>query len=83
MHQVIDQIMSLFKTKNYSKPEFVKTVYGGRKKQSVENIIKSIRILKLKIENETIKDRIIRDVRTLFEQQEEKDYYKPIRVGNF
>ena len=30
-----------------------------------------------------IKYRIIRDIRTLFEQQEEKDYYKPKRVSNF
>ena len=27
-------------------------------------------------------DRIIRDIRTLFEQQEE-DYYKPKRINNF
>ena len=54
------------------------------KKQSEENMIKSIRnIFKLKKENEAIKDRTIRDIRTLFEQQEEKHYYKPIRVGNF
>ena len=78
-----DQIMSLFKTKGYSKPKPVKTVYGGGKKQSEENIIKSIRnLLKLKKETETIKDKIIRDTRTLFEQKEE-DYYKPMRLGNF
>ena len=53
--------MNLFKTKDYSEPECVKTVYGGGKKQSEENIIKSIRnIFKLKKENEAIKDRIIR-----------------------
>ena len=45
-----DQIMSLFKTNNYSKAERVKTVYGGdEKKQSEENIIKSIgNVFKLK-----------------------------------
>ena len=49
--------MSPFKTKDYSKPEPVKTVYGGEKKQSKENIIKSIRnIFKLKQEKEAIKD---------------------------
>ena len=65
--------MSIFKTKDYSKPELVKTVYGGGKKQSEENIIKSIRnLFKLKKENEAIKDRIIRNIRTLF-GQEEKD----------
>ena len=50
--------MSLFKTMVYIKREPVKTVYGGRKKQSAEKIIKSIsnlfklkrRIKQLKIE---------------------------------
>ena len=66
MDEVKDQVMSLFKTKDYSKPEHVKTVYGGGRKQSEKNIIKSIRnIFKLKKENESIKSRIIRDIRTL------------------
>ena len=44
--------------------------------------IKSIRnLFKRKKENETIKDKLIRDIRTLFNQED--DYYKPIRVGNF
>ena len=38
---------------------------------------------KKKINDRLIKDRIIRDIRSLFEQQEEKDYYKPKRVSNF
>ena len=39
---------------------------------------------KKKKQNETIiKDRIIRDIRTLFEQENEEDYYKPKRVSNF
>ena len=84
MGGIKNQTMSLLKTKNYSKSKRVKTAHGGRKKQSEENINKSIRnLFKLKKENEEIKDRIIRDIGTLFEQQEEKDYYKPIRVGNF
>ena len=58
-------------------------MYVGGKKESEENIIKSIRnLFKLKREKEAIKDRIIRYIRTLFKQKE-KDYYKPIRVGNF
>ena len=32
--------------------------------------------------NETIKDKIIREIKTLFGQQEE-GYYRPVRVGNF
>ena len=44
--------------------------------------VKSIRnLLKLKKENETIKDRIIRDIMTIF--RKEGHYYKPIRVTNF
>ena len=45
-------------------------------------MIKSIKnIFILKKENKEIKDRIIRDNRTLFEQED--DYYKPKRVSNF
>ena len=36
----------------------------------------------MKKENKAIKDRIIRDIRNLFEH-EEQDYYTPVRVGNF
>ena len=32
--------------------------------------------------NETIKDKIIREIKALFGQQEEV-YYRPVRVGNF
>ena len=70
---VIDQIINIFKTKDYSKPEPVKIVYGAGKKQSEENIIRSIRNL-FKLKKEAIKDKIIRDIRTLF---------KLIRVRNF
>ena len=51
-------------------------------KQSDYKIIKSIRSLfGLKKENETIKDRTIRNIKNPFEQEE--DYYKPVRLGNF
>ena len=41
--------MSLFTSKQYSKLQYVKTVYGGGKKQSEENIIQNIRnLFKLK-----------------------------------
>ena len=36
----------------------------------------------ININNRLIKDRVIRDIRTLSKQQEE-DYYKPKRVGSF
>ena len=35
-----------------------------------------------KKENEAIKERVIRDIRNLFENEEEY-YYKPVQVGNF
>ena len=35
-----------------------------------------------KKENEAIKERVIRDIRNLFENEGE-DYYKPVQVGNF
>ena len=44
MGGVKEKIMSHFKTKDYIKPEHVKTVYGDGKKQSEKNI--SIRITK-------------------------------------
>ena len=36
-------------------------------------------------ENKTkaIKDRILRDISILFENEEEENYYKPVRVSNF
>ena len=53
-----------------------------QKQSEEDSIIKNIRnLFKLKKENEAIKDRIIRGIKTLFEQED--DYYKPIRVGNF
>ena len=45
--------------------------------------IKDVRIFfGLKKENQAIKDRTIRDIRNLFEHEEE-NYYKPVRVGNW
>ena len=45
----------------------------------IKNIIN---IFKLRKENTTLKDRMIRDINTLLEQQEEY-YYKLVRAGNF
>ena len=47
----------------------MQTLYGRGKKLSIQK------------SQEQLKDRIIRDITTLFEQG--NDYYKPIRVGNF
>ena len=40
-------------------------------------------LYKLEKETKTIKHRILRDVRNLFEHKEEEHYYKPVRVSNF
>ena len=41
-------------------------------------------IFKIKKENDAIKYKIIRDIGKLFESEnEEDDYYIPVRVGNF
>ena len=79
-----DKVISLFNTKTPN--DYGKQIMHGRgkktskpktQKQSEENIAKSIRnLFKLKKENEVIKDRIIRDIRTLF-KQEEDHYLKP------
>ena len=53
------------------------------KKEIDDNTIKDMRnVFRLKEEIQAIKDRIIRYIRNLF-QQEKEDYYKPVRVGNF
>ena len=87
-----NKVMSLSKTKPtkiYSQ-QCLKNVYGGEKKprklkiqkQSHDQIIKNIRNpFRRKKENEKIKDRMMRDIRTLFDQ--EKDYHKPVRVCSF
>ena len=54
------------------------------KKEINNNTIKDIRnLFRLEKENKAIKDRIIRDIRNLVEHDEEENYYKPVRVGNF
>ena len=61
----------------------VKRNQGKKNKKKSEDNVKNILFI-LKIENRAIKDRIIRDIRnikTFFEQEE--DYYKPVKVGNF
>ena len=76
MGGVEDKILSLLKiytTENYSKPTRVDKGWKNprkpkAKKQSFVNIIKAI------------EDRIIRDMKNLFEQE---DDYKPVRLGNF
>ena len=49
--------------------------------KSEHNIIDVRNLSTVKKENEAIKVKIILDLKSLFEQ--EQDYYKPVRVGNF
>ena len=39
-------------------------------------------LLRCEKETKAVKDRILRDIENLFEQEEE-NYYKPVRVNNF
>ena len=82
-----DKVANLFNTNT---PKQI--AYGRRKKirkpktqrHSGENKINSIRFfftLKKEIKYIVIKDKIVRDIRALFE--EEEDYYKLKRVSNF
>ena len=59
MGGVTVKIMSLLKTKDYSKPERVKTVYGGGMEQLEENTIKSV-------------GNLIKSIRNLFKLKKRK-----------
>ena len=53
------------------------------KKELNYTAIKDIRnLFRRGKETKAIKNRILRDIKNLFEQ-EEKNYYKPVRVNNF
>ena len=94
MEGIKEKNTDLFKT-NTTKDYYY--YYKGRKKtrkpktdkekirkQSENNKIKDFRNLfrVLKV-SEVIKDKIMRDIRTLFEEEEEENYYKPVRIGTF
>ena len=74
---VKNKITNLFKrntTKKYSKPTPINNVYRGRKKPRT---LSEDKILK------TIHNKITRDLKNLFQQEEEEYYYKTVRAGNF
>ena len=52
------------------------------KRNTQERNKRSKKFVRLKKENEPIKDRVTRDTSNNLEQ-EEKDYYKSVRVGKF
>ena len=46
--------------------------------------IKNIKnLFRLEKETKAIKDRILRDIKNLFEHKEEENDYKPVRLNNF
>ena len=48
-----------------------------------KNIIKYIsNLFRLVKKTKAIKGRILRDIKNLFEYEEEENYYKPVRVSN-
>ena len=52
------------------------------KKRTYYSTVKGTKnLFRLNKENEAIKNRIIRDIRNLFEHEEE-NYYKPVRISN-
>ena len=54
------------------------------KKELNYTAIKYIRYLfRREKQTKAIKDRILRDIKNLFEYEEEENYYKPVRVSNF
>ena len=59
----------------------VRNLFRLRKKwYPIEDIRNLFRLEK---ENKVIKDRILRDIRNFFENEEEENYYKPVRGVNF
>ena len=49
-----------------------------------ENITNDVKnLFRLEKETKSIKDRILRYINNLFEDEEEKNYFKPVRVNNF
>ena len=58
-------------------------IFFRLKKEKNCTAIKDIRnLFRLEKETKAIKDRILRDIKSLFEHEEET-YYKPVKVSNF
>ena len=56
----------------------------GLKKELNYTAIKDIRnLLRREKETKAVRDRMLRDIKNLFELEEQEMYYKPVRVSNF
>ena len=70
-----------FQKKNFFFPFYIMMENPRPEK---ENTIRDIgNRFRLKKETKAIKDRILRDVKNLFEDKDEENYHKPVRVSNF
>ena len=63
--------------------EDVRNLFKLKKERSDTTIQDLKFFFRLKKENEEIKDRIVRDVRNLFEHKEEQNYLKSVKLINF
>ena len=62
----------------------IRNLFGLKKRQSYTAIKDTRNLFRQEKETEAIKDRILRDIKDLFEhEKEEEHYYKPVRVSNF
>ena len=71
---------SSFKEENIIKD--IRNLFRLKKEQNYTGINNIRNLFRLKKEIKAIKDIILRDIKNLFEHEEES-YYKPVRVNNF
>ena len=49
-----------------------------------KNITKDIgNLFRQEKETKAIKDRVLRDIKHIFEHEEEENYYKPVKINNY
>ena len=62
----------------------IRKVFRLKKKAIKDKMLRDIRIAsRIEKEHKVIKDIIVRDIRILFENEEVKNCYKPVRVSSF
>ena len=80
--ELITKNKTIKDTQKYSETGdfFSKPTKAIKENSNADKILKNIRNLYM-LEKKGINDKVLRDIRTLYES-DEKDYYKPIRIGN-
>ena len=62
----------------------IRNLFTLKKEQNYTGIKFITNLFRLEKETNAIKNRILRDIKNLFEhEEEEENYYKPLRVSNF